>query len=389
MTEQQPPLVVHIIYALGTGGLENGLVHVINGTPQERYRHAVVCLTRAEPFARRIRQPGVQVYQLGMDENGKLSAYWQLLKLLWRLRPAIVHSRNLAPLEAQLVTLLAPGIKRVHGEHGRDVSDLDGSNWKYRAFRRALRIFIRRYIAVSQDLARWLVDAIAVPPARVRQIYNGVDLRRFNPEVDALAATDLPAGFPSTPERVVVGTVGRLAEVKDQALILRATAELLRRRPHMRQRLRLVIVGEGSMREPLELLAREEGIADLLWLPGDRDDIPALLRLFDVFVLPSLGEGISNTLLEAMACGLPAIATRVGGSPELVVPGENGDLIAVGDAVALAQCLEHLIDNRQVWRDRGERARLFVKQNFSWPKAVASYLMVYDEVLGKVKAGSL
>ncbi len=386
MTDEQPPLIVHIVYALGTGGLENGLVHIINATPPERYRHAIVCLTRAEPFARRIQQPGVQVFQLGMDEHGKRAAYWQLWRLLWRLRPAIVHSRNLAALEAQWVSLLVPRVKRVHGEHGRDISDLDGSNWKYRAFRRFMRLFITRYIAVSKDLARWLEEAIGVNPSRLQQIYNGVDLKRFTPQSKALGADQIPPGFPSADQRLVIGTVGRLAEVKDQSLILQAVANLLQQRPELGKTLRVVIVGEGVMRERLARRARELGIVDLVWMPGDRDDIPEFLGMFDVFVLPSLGEGISNTLLEAMATGLPAIATRVGGTPEIVDSSVNGELFPVGDVEALSRLLSDVVDNPERWQEMGRGARLYVEQNFSWPKAVAAYLGVYDSVLGNKSA---
>lgn len=381
MAESRPPLVVHIIYALGTGGLENGLVHLINGTPPGRYRHAVVCLTRAEAFAGRISAPDVPVYELGMRPGTDWGAYRRLRRLLRELRPAVVHSRNLAALEAQLATLLLPGLRRVHGEHGRDVADLDGSNWKYRLFRRAMRRLVHHYTAVSRDLADWLVASIGVSPARLRQIYNGVEVERFHPGDREAARHLLPAGF-AEEGTVVAGTVGRLAEVKSQETILRALGALLRRRPDLRPRLRVVIVGEGTMRPALESAIAAEELAGCVWMPGDREDIPELLRTFDVFLLPSLGEGISNTVLEAMASGLPVAATRVGGTPELVREGHNGELFAVGDTTALATLLEDAAEDPARWRRMGEQGLAFVRARFSWPRAVEAYLGVYDRVLG-------
>ena len=136
---QQPPLVVHIIHELGTGGLENGLVNIINRSPPGRYRHAIVCLTRAGEFATRISAPDVQVIELHKRPGHDFGLYWRLLRALRMLRPAIVHTRNLSTLEMQFVAAVLPGVKHVHGEHGRDVFDLHGTNRKYNLLRKAAR----------------------------------------------------------------------------------------------------------------------------------------------------------------------------------------------------------------------------------------------------------
>ena len=125
----RPPLVAHIIYALATGGLENGLVNIINRAPSDRYRHVIICLTTADDFAQRITAQDVEVIELHKRPGYDLSCYWRLRQLLRELRPDIIHSRNMAALEAQLCSLGMCSVKRVHGEHGRDVNDLDGSNW--------------------------------------------------------------------------------------------------------------------------------------------------------------------------------------------------------------------------------------------------------------------
>lgn len=382
-SDRPAPLIVHIIYALGTGGLENGLVNIINRCPPSRYRHAIICLTRAEHFASRITAPGVEIIELNKKPGHDPAMYWRLWRQLRRLRPAVVHTRNLAALETQILGLFMPGCKRVHGEHGRDMNDLDGSNSRYRLLRRAMAPLLHRVIAVSKDLSRWLVDQVEIPAAKVTQIYNGVDRSRFHPRAgeQRILPADVPAGFFPAGDGLVLGSVGRLAAVKDQQLLLSALVRIVSARPQLRARLRLMVVGDGPERAALEARIAQLNLADCVWLAGDREDIPDLLRCMDVFLLPSLGEGISNTILEAMASGLPVIATATGGNPELVDHGVTGLLVAVGDAVALAHAIERLLDHPDQQAAMGRGGLQRIRRNFDWDQTLAAYLQVYDDVL--------
>ena len=377
----QPPLVVHVLHSFGTGGLENGLVNLINRTPPERYRHAILCLTESGAFEERLERP-VPVVALHARPGHSFAEYAKIRRALVAWRPAIVHTRNLSALEAQIPARLVPGVRRVHGVHGRDVFDLEGRNRKYNLLRRAIRPLVQRYTAVSRDLARWLVETIGVAPHKVVQIYNGVDQERFTPHGDD-ARGELPAGF-LPPDALVIGTVGRLAAVKDQATLIRAFARLGDQVPEQTAgRLRLVLVGDGPERANLETLVGELGLNDRVWLAGDQQAVPAWLRTLDIFVLPSLGEGISNTILEAMATGLPVVATRVGGNPELVTPGESGLLVPPGDSESLAGALAQLVADPDLRQSMGEAGLARVRRDFHWENTVARYLEVYDGLLGR------
>jgi len=380
------PLIAHVVHRFDVGGLENGMVNLLSNIPGERYRHAVICLDAFTDYSQRIRPGDVSFHALHKRPGKDPGLYMRLWRLLRRLRPDIVHTRNLSALEGQLVATLAGVRARVHGEHGRDVFDLHGANRKYNILRRALRPLVGRYITVSKDLEAWLIQSVGVEPDRIEQIYSGVDAVRFQPRAEGFRAVG-PAGF-FTGSEIIIGAVGRMAAVKDHLTLVRAFIELVESAPGLRERVRLVIVGGGPARAECLALLAQARMELLAWLPGERDDVPDLMRTFDVFALPSLGEGISNTVLEAMATGLPVVATRIGGNPELVEEGVTGILVPVGMHRALATALRTYVDDIALARRHGANARQRVGERFSIDAMVAGYLAVYDAVLTPLASGA-
>lgn len=376
----KPPLIVHVIYSLGVGGLENGLVNLINHIPPDRYRHAIVCLKGYSDFHKRITREGVEIVALDKQEGYDFNLYIRLYDALKQLKPDIVHTRNLAAMEGQVIAALAGIGARVHSEHGRDMVDLHGKNQKYNLLRKAIRPFVRRYIALSKDLENWLIETVGVPPGRVNQIYNGVDSLNFHPR-NGIRADIGPKGFFSE-DAFVIGSVGRMAAVKDYPSLVRAFLMVLEKEPASRKRLRLLIVGDGLSRQQCLDMLREAGAEALAWLPGERSDIPELMRAMDLFALPSLGEGISNTILEAMASGLPVVATRVGGNVELVKEALTGKLVPPGEPVSMATAISEYYKNPELLRSHGKAARQEIEAHFSMDAMVRGYLGVYDAVLG-------
>jgi len=375
----QSPLVVHVIFRLAVGGLENGLVNLINWMPPERYRHAIICLTDSTEFKLRIRRLDTQIIDLHKQPGHDLGVYLRARKALQVLRPDIVHTRNLPTLEFLLLAAVTLRARRVHGEHGRDVYDLDGSSWKYNAFRRLVSPLVHRYTAVSSDLATWLTGTVGVPTSKVSHICNGVDANRFRPR-SGPRPTVVPEHF-AKPGTVIVGTVGRMQEVKDQLTLVRAFILLVQTNPRVRGRLRLVMIGDGPLLEQAIRLLKTAEAESLAWLPGGRADIPEVMQTLDLFVLPSLAEGISNTILEAMACGIPVVATSVGGNPELVIDGKTGMLVPPADPASMAQAIGRYVNDETLLKAHGEAGRRRVLAQFSKEKMVAGYLAVYDSVL--------
>jgi sugar transferase (PEP-CTERM/EpsH1 system associated) len=378
MTRADAPLIVHVIHRFGIGGLENGVVNLINHMPEERYRHAIVCLQGYTDFRKRLQRENVAIHDMAKRDGHDPGVYWRLFRIFRQLRPAIVHTRNLSAMEVQAVAALAGVPGRVHGEHGRDTYDLHGRNRKYNLLRRLVRPFIGHYIAVSQDLQNWLMSAVGVKRGNISQIYNGVDSIRFRPAQTPRAQLGPPGFFDEN--NIVIGSVGRMAAVKDYPNLVQAFLKLLHQAPTLRDRLRLLIVGEGAARDTCLRVMNQHGVGQLAWLPGERSDIPELMAAMDIFVLPSLGEGISNTILEAMATGLPVIATRVGGNPELVQEGITGRLVPPADPDALAQALLEYVRDDDRRHTHGRAAREIIDRQFSIPAMVQDYLSVYDRM---------
>ncbi len=378
------PLIAHVMHRFDTGGLENGVVNLINHMPEDRFRHAVVALTEVTEFRERIARKDVEFVALGKKEGQGLWQYPKWYRLFRRMRPDIVHTRNLAALECQLPAWAARVPVRIHGEHGRDVGDLDGNNRTYQRVRRFYRPFVHHYMALSRDLADYLAQKVAVSTQHITQVYNGVDTERFQP---AAGGTVAIAGCPFNPaQHFIVGTVGRMQAVKDQVMLARAFVHALELAPRLKSRLRLVMIGDGPLRAQAQAVLHAAGALELAWLPGERSDVEHIMQGLHAFALPSLAEGISNTILEAMASALPVVATKVGGNADLIVHGQTGYLIVSGDPLAMANRLVHLATEPQHGIALGAAGRARVQASFSMQAMVQNYQYVYDMQLQRARA---
>jgi len=375
-----PPLVAHVVHRLCVGGMENGVVNLINRMPENRYRHAVICLTEFTDFRLRIRRADVPIVALHKRQGQDMGAYLRLMRCLRKMRPAIVHTRTFATLEGQFYAALAGVRGRIHGEHGRNAGELEDAAWRRKLVRRALHPFIHAYAAVSKDLSMALARSVGISTDQVAAIYNGVDTEVFYPWRDTRPAIGPPGFVPE--EGVVIGTVGRMQEVKDQPTLVRAFLHLREMMGQGREKLRLVLVGDGPLREHCGRLLEEGGARAAAWLPGECSNIGETMRAMDVFVLPSRGEGAANTLLEAMATGLPSVATRVGGNPELVQEGVTGMLVPAGDPVSMAAAIRRYVDDSGLRSAHGRNGRLRVESEFTLDSMVRRYADLYDHVLG-------
>ncbi|WP_296443079.1 TIGR03088 family PEP-CTERM/XrtA system glycosyltransferase [Rhodoferax sp. UBA5149] len=384
MQGDERPLVLHMMHRFDVGGLENGIVNLINHMPPHAYRHAVLALTEVTDFKQRIQRDDVEFISLHKPPGHGVWQYPKLFKLFRQLRPAIVHSRNLAALEMQAPAWAAGVPVRIHGEHGRDVGDLDGNNITCQRVRRFYKPFVHHYMALSRDLADYLVEKVRVRPAAITQAYNGVDTELFH---SAPGGPRPIAGCPFDPaQHWLVGTVGRMQTVKDPVMLAHAFVQALALAPELQAHMRLVMVGEGPLRAQAQAVLDAAGVAHLAWLPGERSDVADIMRGLHVFALPSLGEGISNTILEAMASGLPVVATAVGGNADLVMQGHTGYIVPPANPQAMAHQLVELASNPERAGKMGQVGRQRVQAIFSMQAMVSTYQSVYDQQLHRVRS---
>jgi sugar transferase (PEP-CTERM/EpsH1 system associated) len=274
---------------------------------------------------------------------------------------------------------------RIHGEHGWDVFDPDGTNRKYRLLRRVLARFVQAFVTVSDDLQRWLIAVVGLPAAKITHICNGVDTDRFRP-TETGESSALPEEIGGRGNAIIVGSVTRFSAIKDPLNLVEAFIRVRAASSSAAESLRLVMIGDGELRAQALARLEQAGAAAAAWLPGSRNDIPSLMRSMDIFVLGSLREGISNTVLEAMASGLPIIASDTGGNVELIARGETGALVPPGDAAALAAAIGVYAQDAALRRQHGDAARARAVEKFSIATMLASYRALYNHTLAIAEA---
>ena len=384
------PLVVHLIYRLDFGGLETLLVERINRMPAARYRHAIVCLTGYTGFASKISKAGVELVALDKQPGLSLSTHAALWKTLRRLKPAILHTYNLSAIEYAPAALLAGVPIRVNGLHGRDAGDPQGRNRKHNLLRRLMLPFYDCCYANSAEMVAWNRSVIGVPAAKSRLLSNGIDTDKFHPDGERLSqpspfgvGTGTGPGTGTGTGTIVIGSVGRIQDVKDHATLVRAFALLRERLPRLRAELRLVIVGDGPLLPQLRAQVEQAGLSDCVWLPGARTDVAAILRSMHIFVLSSLAEGTPGSALEAMASALPVVGTRVGGIPEVIDDGVTGSLVPPSDAGALADALAVYAQDAQKSAAHGRAGRERVLRHYNMAAMVSAYQSLYDALYAR------
>ncbi len=371
----QPLRILHVINRLDTGGTEYGVLRLMTGLDHEIFEQRL-CTTRGfDPSLARMPHLEDKLFVAGRADVGFQFPLFRLVRIMRAYKPHIVHSRNWGAIEAIPAARLARVPVAIHSEHGYELEILKGLPRRQRLIRRAVYALSDAVFAVTKDLRSYHARQAWVSPEQIGAIYNGVDLRRFSPRPEIRRSLREKLGLPA--ESFVVGTVGRMVPLKDHATLLKA-AEIL---VHRGMNVRLLLAGSGPEltrhQRHAETSAELAGRVSFL---GACENIPDVLNALDVFVLPSLCEGMSNTLLEAMASGLPVIATRVGGNPELVEDDRSGCLFRPGDVSDLAERLQRLAGDGELRSELGAAARQRAVAHFSLQRMLGEYRNLYLEL---------
>lgn len=374
--------VCYPVNYLGFGGAERQLVELVNGLDKERFRAIVVTLFPGGLLEKEIEgQPGVTLHSLNRGSKFNVKPILALARLL---RDEGVHIVQPFLSPASLFGLgagiLARTPIRIATERCGQRKNRSLGNRLYRYTEDRLSR-IADVAVPNSEAGREYLAGRGISRSKIRVIYNGINPNRF--EADPARIAELRETIGAPPCGPVLGTVASLTRPKDQATLLRAAAALLKDYPD----LRVVLVGDGNLRQELSDLAGDSGIDENVIFLGNQDPVADAIATFDVAVLPSAdNEGCSNFLLEAMGMSKPLVATDVGGNRELVTPGENGLLVPVGDAVAMAHAIDRIIGDPQLGRAMGSAGKSLVADRFSLAGMIEAYSDLYME-LAREKLG--
>jgi glycosyltransferase involved in cell wall biosynthesis len=362
-TINNPPNVLQVVLSLNPGGTERLVVELVKRLRRE-LSMAVCCLDDEGVWGAALRQEDVAVTALRRRDGFQPQLGRAIARIAAKHRASVVHCHHYSPfVYAAIARVWSPALRIVFTEHGR-LSDAPPSA-KRRTANRVLAHAPREVVTVSSELKQHLV-AEGFPTSKVSVIYNGIDVGGV-PGNDLRMRMRRELGVPS--DALVVGTVARLDPVKDLATLVRATAL-------QQASVRLVIVGDGAERAALEATAHDIGIASRVKFLGHREDARDLLAACDVYANSSISEGISLTILEAMAAGLPVVATQVGGTPE-IVDDSCGRLVPSRDPAALARTLASLAADFPLRQTLGRAARARVEERFTMDRMVREYRDAY------------
>ena len=372
--------VLHLVTSLEPGGLENGVVNLANGLDPSGFRTTVACMERVGDFARRLRED-VRVICLGKAPGFRFSVATRLARTIRSEGADILHTHNLGPLiYGSLAGVLAGGRAAVlQGEHGQ--MRAAEMIWRRKWLRKLGYGVCKGVHTVSAGLRTDLVNH-GFPGGKIRVILNGVDCARFAPVTDG-ERESLRRAWKLEKDAVVLGIVGRFVALKGHARLIEAFEELSAANP----RLRLLIVGDhGAERETILRKIGESPVKGKIVWTGYQADTVDFYRMMDLLVVPSDSEGLSNVMLEAMACGVPCLVHPACGANEVVVEGVNGFLREMATAGALASVLGGIAADLPLLAELGGGARRTAEERFSLASMVNGYSRLYEEMAGRTPA---
>ena len=360
--------VTHLIFSLEAGGMENGVVNLCNRLNPDLFDTSICVMKADGELEKRINRDRVTLYKVRRHFGNDPSVPLRIATQFWRRGVDIVHTHNWVTLvEGAVAKKFARVPVMIHGEHGYPIEERP-RNVKVQRY--VWSRIVTQLLSVSAELADGMAGVTGMPRDCIKVIPNGVDTTRFTPQPDRRQQARAQCGIPA--EGIMIGMVARLASVKNHAGAIRALA-LLRQEG---LDVHLVIAGGGDLQAALEQQARDENVNSCVHFLGFMEDVGRVYNALDIFLLNSHQEGMSNTIVEAMASGLPVVATQVGANPELLIEGETGYLVPPDNSEMLAIALRKLLEPELRARF-GIAARRRIEDNFSIDTMVDQYTNLY------------
>ena len=364
---QRPLRVMQLIIGLQVGGLETMVVRLAKSLDPQRFTSLVCCLDQTGPLASELEQAGIEVVLLKRGQNGTDWGYpRRLAALLRQQRVDVLHLHNPTALFYGAPAGRLAGVRPIiYTEHGRDYSH----GWKARTVNRVLTRLVDRVVVLHERARHYMNRSEGAPLKRIVKVYNGI----ADPgEADPAVRRQMRQSLGLADDISAIGIVARLDPIKNLPILIEAMQQL-----QQQPQARLLIIGDGPLRASLTQQVADSGLERVVTFLGTRHDVPQLLSALDLLVLPSVSEGLSMTLIEGSAAGLPLVASDVGGNNELVEQGVNGLLVKPGDSAALASAFHQLLSDPALLKRMGKASRQRYQQYFDVSAMVVGYQTLY------------
>ncbi len=360
--------LAQITHDLAIGGLQQVVVNICRTIDREKFDVIVICLRNLGEFVPEIERMGIKVRLVPQKQNG--TDYFSFLKLASILKEEeveVIHTHNTQPFFDGTIAGLLAGVRTIiHTDHARNFPD----KRRYMFAEWLVSHFAYKIVGVSDHTCHNLVHYEKIPENKIITIMNGIDLTRYKIEIDQQRKR-MELGLNG--KGPIIGLAVRLVEAKGIRYLLQAMKDVIPLFPDIT----LLIAGDGPLQDELKKMSVDLGIERRVLFTGPRLDIPELMKLFDIYVLPSVSEGLPMVLLEAMAAGCPIIATEVGGVPKAVHHGENGSLVRPGNPKALSSEIVRLLSNKDVRERYSENGVRLAQEKFSAEAMTRSYEKLY------------
>lgn len=368
-----PLNIMQIVLSLEYGGLERLVIDLAETCNKIGCKTTICCLDKFGKLASHAKDRGIEVVLVGKKHGTDIILPFRLAHILRQNKIDVVHTHNMGPLfYGTLAARMARVPVVINTRHGRAKKQKHPIIWHMN----------NAVVTISEDAKTELLKFNGVNPGKVKVIYNGIDIRRYSKQREN---NTVKMALNIEPSTQIIGTVARLAAEKDQFTLLDTFSKVAGKIDNTK----LIIVGDGPLRKELTDYANGLGISDKVLFLGFRENIPDIINIFDVFVLSSLMEGVSLTLLEAMASELPIVATNVGGNPEVVIDGVTGFLVPPKEPEKTAEAIAKILQNPELAQKMGGAGRKRVEEKFSLERMVREYGELYEECLARKGIGNI
>lgn len=366
--------ILQVTLCLEIGGLESLIIEICKHIDKTKFNIEILCLMRCDPIYRKIlSQQGISVHILKKNRAFDIPFIIKFVSFLRHRKINILHTHSGCFFDSAICSSLAGGVRSIYTAHGLPLD----TGCQSRIEDNIASLIIDRIIAVSDEIKADLQKRLPFSKRKINLIINGVNTSIFQPIQDQreIDATKIFLQIPL--KKKVIGSVGRLEDIKNYDLLLRVFAKLAREHGN---NVHLVLVGDGDEREKLENTVRDLDIFQNTSFLGIQYDIQKILPIFDVFALTSLSEGTCISLLEAQACGIPAVVTNVGGNSKIIKDGYNGFLCRKDDLDDIVRKIIILLVEDKMHKDFSIRSRNKVLDDFNLSSMVRSYENLFEMI---------